>query len=76
MEVSQTDNIFYIGNFEDPMGKLKFSIVDEKLLLDSVFIAKNLKGQGLASMLVEEAAKFAKQEGYDFIPICSYAIEF
>jgi predicted GNAT family acetyltransferase len=42
----------------------------------SVFVSPEMRGKGVAKILMEKTIEIAKQEGFLIIPVCSYAIGF
>ena len=76
MEINSTDNLFYIGNLEDPLAKLEFNIKNNTLLINSVEVTPQLRGQGIAADLVEKALEYSKVYELEILPICSYAKDY
>ncbi|WMJ73842.1 GNAT family N-acetyltransferase [Cytophagaceae bacterium ABcell3] len=52
--------------------KMNNNVIDAKLM----FVPKNMRGQGIASQLVEQAVNFAKKNNYRIKPTCSYVDEY
>lgn len=73
MEIKHESNIFYIGDISDPLAKLDYRIENSNMMIDYVFVSPQLRGQGIAAQLIEEAVKFSKENKYEITPICSYA---
>lgn len=68
-------NKFYIGSDEDdPVAVLNFRFDGEKvMIIEHVYVSKELREQGIAMKLVEEAVNFARAENRKIISLCSYA---
>lgn len=43
--------------------------------IDHTFVSETLRGQGVASELLDAVAKKVRREGKKIIPICSYAVK-
>ena len=65
------------GRFErDEAGQIVFADYrrgDGRLILDHVEAPDVLRGSGAAGRLMEEIAAYARAEGLQIIPLCSYA---
>lgn len=77
MEILRKENLFYVGDTNNPDAYLKFSFRDENTVsIDSTFVDPKLRGQGVAKKLTEKVVDLAREEGYKIIPVCSYAVKF
>lgn len=77
MEILKKENLFYVGNDNNPDAYLRFSYRDENTVsVDSTFVDPKLRGQGVARKLTEKIAEFARKEKLEVIPVCSYAVKF
>lgn len=74
MEIKKGENMFYVGDSEDasiakmtyvPTGK-------DKIIIDSTYVADQLRGQGVAGLLLDEAIAYARNESKKIIPLCPY----
>lgn len=52
--------------------KMNHNVLDAKLM----FVPKNMRGQGIASRLVEQVISYAKKNGQKIKPTCSYIQEY
>lgn len=63
--------------FEYHVGALfayaKYRRLDGKLYIDKVETPEELRGTGVAGRLMQHVVDFAKEEGLEVIPVCSYA---
>lgn len=76
MDIYKGENNFYIGNESEPIGQLTYSIRDNIMYINHVFVVSHLRGQGIAGDLMNFALNYAKEENLDIEPICSYARSF
>lgn len=66
---------FYIGNDEsNPLAEMTFVLSGEKLIIiDHTFVSKELKGQGIGSLLLKELIEWARKEKKKIVPLCPYS---
>lgn len=62
----------------DENGKLLAEITwtleaDQVAVVDHTFVDENLRGQGVAGQLMQEAVKYFRAQGYKTYGTCSYA---
>lgn len=57
------------------VGRLTYTIFPEenKLIISFVLVHKEFEGRGMGKYLVEEGIKFARENGWNVYPHCSYA---
>lgn len=57
------------------VGRLTYTIFpeDNKLIISFVLVHKEFEGRGMGKYLVEEGIKFARENGWNVYPHCSYA---
>lgn len=77
IQIKRTSTVF-VALVETSTGEkpfLRYSINKEQgiMQLISTYTPPELRGRGIAEKLVEEAIKFAKENGLKIEPICSYA---
>ncbi|WP_342354451.1 GNAT family N-acetyltransferase [Listeria grandensis] len=75
MEFVQGENRFFK---EDENGKLIAEVTwvpsgDTLVILDHTFVDESLRGQGIASQLVEKVADTMRAEGKKINPTCPFA---
>lgn len=75
MEFIKETNRFY---HNDERGKLLAEITweerDNVLYVNHTFTDPSLRGQGIAALLVDQVAQYAREEGYKVMPVCSYVV--
>lgn len=72
--IHERKNKFYIGvNEDEPIGLLNYYIEDDLLIIEHVYVTRELRGQELGVMLVEKAVAFARKNELKIISYCSYA---
>lgn len=66
---------FYLENEEGKiMAEITYTEVDDKILtIDHTFVDPSLRGQGIASKLVEAVVKLAINQNKKIIPVCPFA---
>lgn len=75
MEILKKENLFYLGNENNPDAYLKYSFRDENTIsIDSTFVDPKLRGEGVAKLLTDKVVDLAKENNYKIIPVCSYAV--
>lgn len=76
MDIKAGNNKFYIGEENDPLAIIEYSIRKNDLLITHTFVNNTLRGQGIAASLTEEVLKYAKENDYNVVPICSFAVKY
>lgn len=77
MEILKKENLFYMGNKNNPDAYIKYSFRDENTLsIDSTFVDPKLRGKGVAKQLTEKVVELAEENNYKIIPVCSYAVKY
>lgn len=72
--IHESKNKFYMGvNEEEPIGLLNYHIEKNRLIIEHVYVTKELRGQELGVKLVEKAVAFARKNSLRIISYCSYA---
>ena len=54
-------------------GYLTYVLQDGVMVIEHTVVAPRFQGQGIAGRLVEETARYAREEGLKVRPLCSYA---
>lgn len=70
--INKMNNGFYIGDINNPDAEITYN-EDDFITIDHTYVSENLRGQGIASMLVDKVVDYAKEKNKKIIPICSYA---
>ena len=69
------DRLITLNNETDEIGRLTYTIFpdDHKLIISFVLVHPQFEGRGMGKFLVEDAIKFARENGWKIYPHCSYA---
>ena len=72
--IKQGENKFYIGDEEEnPIAELTFTLSNgNEIIVDHTYVSDELRGNGVAGMLVEKVVNYAREEGKTINPKCSY----
>jgi len=72
---SGNGGIITINNDTEEVGRLTYTIFpdDQKMIISFVLVYPKFEGRGMGKFLVEEAIKFARENGWKIYPHCSYA---
>ena len=57
------------------IAKLTYKKEGEKLFFESTIVSPELRGQGIAGKLFDEGVKYARENGYKIVPVCSYIVK-
>lgn len=72
--IHERKNKFYLGaNEDEPIGLLNYHIEGERLIIEHVYVTRELRGQELGVKLVARAVAFARENKLKIISYCSYA---
>ena len=72
--IHEAKNKFYMGiNEEEPIGLLNYHIEGDHLIIEHVYVTRELRGQELGVRLVEKAVTLARENKLKIISYCSYA---
>ena len=77
MEIKHVVNegFFIFGENGDELAKLTYRKEGEKLFFESTVVSPELRGQGIAGKLFDAGVKYARENGYKIVPICSYIVK-
>ena len=53
------------------LGKIEFTLLDNKMTILHTYAYES--GRGIGTLLMEHAVKWANENGYTIIPVCSFA---
>ncbi len=75
-EVKKGTNKFYVGESNDNfIAHITYVYEKENVIaIDHTFVSPELRGKQIASKLLAEVVKMAREEDIKVIPICSYAV--
>lgn len=77
IEIERRDRVThgeYIARVKgtDAVGKLTWTLRNEARVADHTNVPPEMRGQGIAALLVEVLVKDARSEGFRVVPACSY----
>ena len=77
MEIRHIANegFFIFGENEDELAKLTYRKEGKKLFFESTVVSPELRGQGIAGKLFDAGVKYARENSYKIVPICSYIVK-
>ena len=77
MEIRHVVNegFFIFGENGDELAKLTYRKEGEKLFFESTVVSPELRGQGIAGKLFEAGVKYARENNYKLVPVCSYIVK-
>lgn len=58
----------------DRLAEITWQLRGNVMHVDHTYVSNTLRGQGVAKKLVDEAANYARQQGYKMNAICSYVV--
>lgn len=65
----------YAGDPKKPEAYIKYEYKNESIIhATSTVVDPALRGQGIAKLLLDELAIFAREESLKIVPICSYVV--
>lgn len=56
------------------LGEITWVLRDETMVMDHTFVSNELRGQGIAKKLLDEAATYAREHNYKMHAVCSYVV--
>ena len=69
------EGFFIFGENGDELAKLTYRKEGEKLFFESTVVSPELRGQGIAGKLFEAGVKYARENNYKIVPVCSYIVK-
>ena len=69
------EGFFIFGENEDELAKLTYRKEGKKLFFESTVVSPELRGQGIAGKLFEAGVKYARENNYKIVPVCSYIVK-
>ena len=74
MKFIHKDNQFTLMDDNQELGYLTYKMQDGIMHLDGTFVHPEFEGNGYAAMLVDEVARYARDNQLKAIPVCSYIV--
>lgn len=56
------------------LGEITWVLRDNTMVMDHTYVSNELRGQGVAKKLLDEAAKYAREHNYKMKAVCSYVV--
>lgn len=56
------------------IAEITWTMLGDVMAVDHTFVSPDLRGQGVAKKLLDEAAAYAREKEYKIEPICSYVV--
>ena len=75
-EVKKGKNKFYVGeSSENFIAHITYVYEQDNVIaVDHTYVSPELRGKSIASKLLSEVVKMAREDNLKIIPICSYAV--
>lgn len=73
--IKETNEIYVLDENGNKIVRATFPFIEENVInVDHTFVTKELRGQGIASNLMNEVYNYAKEKGYTAVASCPYAV--
>lgn len=73
--IKETNEIYVLNEDGNKIVRATFPFIEDNVInVDHTFVTKDLRGQGIASKLMNEVYNLAKEKGYTVVNSCPYAI--
>ena len=59
----------------DSKAQITWSQEGDAMVMNSTHVSSELRGQGIAKKLLDEAADYARKNGYKMKAVCPYVVE-
>jgi len=76
IRVKRASTVFTIQGIRGEKPYLRYQVDRENQVMKilETYVPPKLRGRGIAKLLVEEAIRYAKEQGLKIEPVCSYAV--
>lgn len=76
MTFEHSGTMFYHGPKEKPLAKIIYTPAEDGVIIaTSTVVDPALRGQGIAKLLLDRLAEYARAEGVKIRPQCSYVVK-
>jgi len=73
--IKENHKIYVLNEENKEIVKATFPFYKEGVVVvDHTYVDPSLRGQGIASELMHEVSRFAKEKGYKVVATCPYAV--
>lgn len=55
-------------------AEIAWTMLADVMVIEHTFVDEAMRGQGMAKKLLDQAADYAREQGYKIEPVCSYAV--
>lgn len=75
MEIKKGENRFYLVDEQKrEAGEITWHLFEDHVwVIDRTYVSSDFRGQGIAGILLDTLADYARKEDIKLIPMCSYA---
>ena len=74
IDIKEGEKSFYVGENEvKSLAKIDFVYDGDDIIIEHTFVSEQLRGQKVASQLLEKVVGLAREKNKTIIPVCSYA---
>ena len=76
MEIKKGTNRFYVGETEqNDVARITWTKGNDNLIvITHTFVDPSLRGQNIATLLLEKTVTYARENNLKIKPVCSYAV--
>lgn len=73
--IKKAANKFYVGNeIKHPLAEMTFlESSNSMIVIDHTYVARELRGQGIACNLLEQVVQYARENNKKIKPLCVFA---
>ena len=73
LTINRAENKFYIGDEDRPLAEITWVPTgDDQIIADHTWVSDELRGQGVAALLLAELVALARDHNKTIIPLCPY----
>lgn len=73
--IREKNEIYVLNEDGKKIVRATFPFIKDNVInVDHTFVTKDLRGQGIASKLMNEVYDYAKEEGFTAVASCPYAV--